>query len=58
MNEMDFADALERELHGRGLEVDRGELLEFVEDVWKRVGNQPDVRRWAVEFMRDACPIG
>src|SRR5262245_8341187 len=38
MNEIDFAKALERELQGRGIEVDRGELLEFVEDVWKQVG--------------------
>jgi hypothetical protein len=47
MSEIDFAEALERELHARGVKIERGELFEFVEDVWKQVGVRPDIGHWA-----------
>jgi hypothetical protein len=29
-------------------------LLEFVEDVWADAKKQPDINRWADEFMHEA----
>jgi len=57
MTEIDFADALERELQGRGIKIERGELFEFVEDVWKQVGDRPDVRRWAGALLAEGAAM-
>lgn len=51
MREVAFADALESELRSRGVRVERGELLEFVEDVWAGVKQHPDIRAWADRFL-------
>jgi hypothetical protein len=57
MSEIDFAEALERELRGRGISIERGELFEFVEDVWKQVGARPDVRRWAGALLDEGAAM-
>jgi hypothetical protein len=53
MREIDLAKALELELHHRGVVFDHGQLFEFVEDVWAAAKQQPDVGRWADEFMHE-----
>jgi len=51
VREVLFAEALEMELRSRGVAYDRGELLEFVEDIWAGVKLNPDIRVWADRFV-------
>jgi hypothetical protein len=55
MREIDLAKALEVELHHRGEVFDHGHLLEFVEVVWADAKKQPDIKKWADEFVHEAA---
>jgi hypothetical protein len=55
MREIDLAKALDLELHHRGVVFDYGQLLEFVECIWADAKKEPDVNRWADEFMLEAA---
>jgi hypothetical protein len=56
MREVAFAEALENELRLRGVSFDRGELLEFVEEVWTAAVQNPDIRSWADQFLGTTEP--
>lgn len=58
MSDLNFAEALKQELRGRGVSFDQGELLEFVEDVWASVKQNPDVSVWAERFARGGVGAG
>jgi hypothetical protein len=52
MSQQDFVEALESELHLRGVPFDRAALLDFVSSAWPLVEENPDVGFWAAEFLK------
>jgi hypothetical protein len=51
MSQDDFTLMLEQELRLRGARFSRADLMEFVADCWPRILDDPDVARWAQEFL-------
>jgi hypothetical protein len=51
MDLLDFITALKMELRLRGLPFDRGDVVEFAEDVWPLAEDDPDSGRWADAFL-------
>jgi hypothetical protein len=51
MTRDDFTLALEQELRLRGVRFSRADLMQFVADCWPRIVDDPDVPRWAQEFI-------
>jgi hypothetical protein len=47
----EFVEALEHELQFRGMPFTRAELLAFVVSAWTLIEDDPDVGRWAWEFL-------
>jgi hypothetical protein len=46
----DFLTTLEIDLRLRGLAFERGDLIAWVEALWPRIVEEPDVLRWAEAF--------
>jgi hypothetical protein len=46
-----FAELLERELRLRQARFSLADLQEFVADAWPLIADDPDVQRWAREFI-------
>jgi hypothetical protein len=59
VREVLFAEALEKELRSRGVAFERGELLEYVEEIWVGVKRNPEISVWADRFVpiavEDVC---
>jgi hypothetical protein len=51
MTQEQFANLLERELRLRFARFSLADLLTFVQDVWPVAQEDPDVDRWAREFI-------
>ncbi len=51
MNREDFSMAVEEQLRIRGIAFGRGELLEFIDDVWPLAQDDPDPVLWAQRFI-------
>jgi hypothetical protein len=51
MSRDDFTAALEEQLRIRGISFSRGDLLEFVADVWPLAQDDPDPVIWAERFI-------
>jgi hypothetical protein len=52
MSQPEFVEALEAELHLRGIPFDRAALLAFVASAWPLIEENPDPGFWAREFLR------
>jgi hypothetical protein len=52
MSQPEFVEAVESELHLRGIPFDRAALLAFVASAWPLIQENPDVGFWAGEFLR------
>jgi hypothetical protein len=52
MTQPDFVEAVESELHLRGIPFDRAALLAFVASAWPLIVENPDPGFWAGEFLR------
>ena len=51
MTQADFLESLESELCLRRAAFDRRALLAFVEAAWPLIADDPDLARWAREFI-------
>jgi hypothetical protein len=51
MTQPDFLACLESDLALRGVAFDRAELLPWVSSMWPWIEDDPDVPRWAGEFV-------
>jgi hypothetical protein len=51
VNRDQFIDALEEELHRRRVQFNRGEVRNFVNQHWTKIHKDPDLARWAKEFL-------
>ena len=56
MTEQEFAEALRQELARRGGHFDPADVWAFVESQWHRIRKDPEVRRWAWEFLEQGKP--
>jgi hypothetical protein len=52
MSQSAFVEALDSELHLRGIPFDRAALLAFGASAWPLIEENPDVGFWAGEFLR------
>jgi hypothetical protein len=51
MTQRDFLGCLETDLALRGVAFERAELLGYVASMWPWIEGDPDVGRWAGEFL-------
>ena len=51
MTREEFSQQLERELRLRGVGFHRATLAEYVEAAWPRIADDPDLGRWARQFV-------
>jgi hypothetical protein len=51
-----FAELLRRDLARRGGHFDRGDVLRFLLSAWRDITADPDVARWAHEFLNTGLP--
>jgi hypothetical protein len=51
MTPEEFAERVRHELTRRGGHFDPANVLRFVRSAWPRVAADPDVARWASEFL-------
>jgi hypothetical protein len=58
MTQAEFVQALESELHLRGVPFDRAALLAFVASVWPLAEEDPDPARWAAAFLEAGSVAG
>ena len=51
MTRDEFSQQLQRELRLRGVGFHRATLAEYVEASWPRIADDPDLGRWARQFV-------
>jgi hypothetical protein len=51
MTQRDFVRCLESDLALRGVACERAELLTWIASMWPHIAEDPDVGRWAGEFL-------
>jgi hypothetical protein len=59
MTKVDFLASIEEELRLRGIAFERSALVEYIASMWPWIDRDPDVYRWAGEFMKiySACDM-
>jgi hypothetical protein len=58
MTPADFLTLIEDCLRARFVPFDRAELLAFVEAAWTLIEDDPDVPRWAAQFLANRQQAG
>jgi hypothetical protein len=57
MSKNDFLAAVEEELRLRGIPFERSALVEYIASMWPWIDGDPDVYRWAREFLEAYSPV-
>ncbi len=52
MSRDDFAEAVAERLRAQGILFTMPELLDFIDEVWPTVGDNPDPAVWAERFLQ------